>query len=201
MKTIRIIILSAIAAIATNCAPKGDGACEATTTDASDTLRSVRPQELKNAISLISDDWMLLAAGEEGDFNEMTISWGEMGELWGKPVFTVFVDTTRFTHKYLTRSDYFSVSGFAPTYKDDLQFLGTHSGRDGDKLSETRLHPAFTSKGTPYFKEATVVIECRKIYANDFDCGKMCGGMEEFYAKRGSVHTVFIGEIVNVWTK
>lgn len=164
-------------------------------------LHKVRPQELKNAIQLISDDWMLLAAGKEGDFNEMTISWGEMGELWGRPIMTVFVDTTRFTHKYMEQEEYFTVCGFAPEYKDDLQYLGRHSGRDGDKLAETKLSAAFTEIGNPYFNEASVVIECRKIYANDFDTSKMTGGMEDFYAKRGSVHTVYIGEITNVWAK
>lgn len=167
----------------------------------SDTLRQVRPQDLKNAVQLISDDWMLLAAGREGDFNEMTISWGEMGELWGRPVMTVFVDTTRFTHNFMEREDYFTVSGFKAKYKDDLQFLGSHSGRDGNKLAETSLHAAFTQAGNPYFEEASVVIECKKIYANDFDPSKMTGGLEDFYAKRGSVHTVYIGEIVSVWTK
>lgn len=167
----------------------------------SDTLRLVRPQDLKNAVELISDDWMLLAAGHEGDFNEMTISWGEMGELWGQPVMTVFVDTVRYTHQFMEREDYFTVSGFAPKYRDDLQFLGNHSGRDGNKLAETSLHAAFTEKGNPYFQEARVVIECKKIYANNFDVSKMTGGLEDFYVKRGSVHTVYIGEIVNVWIK
>lgn len=164
-------------------------------------LHKVRPQDLRNAIQLISDDWMLLAAGNESDFNEMTISWGEMGELWGRPIMTVFVDTTRFTHKYMEREEYFTVCGFAPEYKDDLQYLGRHSGRDGDKLAATKLNAAFTELGNPYFNEASVVIECRKIYANDFDASKMTGGMEDFYTKRGSVHTVYIGEITNVWAK
>ena len=165
------------------------------------TLRKVRPQELKNAVSLISDDWMLLAAGKEGDFNEMTISWGEMGELWGRPVMTVFVDTTRFTHKYMEREDYFTLCGFPPEHKDDLQYLGRHSGRDGNKLAATNLHAEFSELGNPYFAEASVVIECRKIYSNDFDSDKMTGGLEDFYVKRGSVHTVYVGEITNVWVK
>ncbi len=167
----------------------------------SDSLVLARPQDLKNAVELISDDWMLLAAGHEGDFNEMTISWGQIGELWGRPVMTVFVDTLRFTHQFLDKEDYFTVSGFPTVYKDDLQYLGTHSGRDGDKLSETGLHAAFTELGNPYFTEASVVIECKKIYANNFDTSMMLGDLADFYAKRGSVHTVYIGEIVNVWKK
>lgn len=198
IKTLLAILVLGSATV--GCGTKQDGGQDSATAEMGE-LRNVRPQDLKNAISLISDDWMLLSAGKEGDFNEMTISWGEMGELWGRPVMTVFVDTTRFTHKYMEREDYFTVCGFAPEYKDDLQYLGRNSGRDGNKLAATKLHAAFTGLGNPYFNEASVVIECRKIYANDFDTSKMTGGMEDFYSKRGSVHTAYIGEITNVWVK
>lgn len=167
----------------------------------SDSLVLVRPQDIKNPVELLSDDWMLLSAGNKEHFNEMTIAWGQLGELWGRPVMTVFVDTLRFTHQFIEENDYFTVSGFPTVYKNDLQYLGTHSGRDGDKLSETGLHAAFTQLGNPYFTEANLVIECKKIYANEFDTSKMLGDFSDFYAKRGSIHTVYIGEIVNVWKK
>lgn len=162
-------------------------------------LTKVKPQELKNAIQLISDDWMLLAAGDSTDFNEMTISWGAMGKLWGKDIMTVFVDTTRYTYKYMQANDFFTVCGFPEKYHDDLQYLGTHSGRDGDKLANTSLHATFTENGTPSFSEACVVIECRKIYDHNFDPMAMIGSAKGFYDERGSVHAVFIGEIVNTW--
>lgn len=200
MRIKSLLAIAMISLATVGCGTKNDDGQASTAAEMGE-LRIVRPQELKNAIQLISDDWMLLAAGKEGDFNEMTISWGEVGELWGRPIMTVFVDTTRFTHKYMEREDYFTVCGFAPEYKDELQYLGRHSGRDGDKLAETKLSATFTELGNPYFNEASVVIECRKIYANDFDTSKMTGGMEDFYAKRGSVHTVYIGEITNVWAK
>ena len=42
--------------------------------------------------------WALLTAGKEADFNTMTISWGGLGTIWGKPVATVYVCTSRYTH-------------------------------------------------------------------------------------------------------
>ncbi len=199
---IKNILLLAVSVLSLASCSNGNASSEAEpVAQTADSLVKVRPQDLKNAVELISDDWMLLAAGQEGDFNEMTIAWGQLGELWGRPVMTVFVDTLRFTHQFLDKNDYFTVSGFPVAYKDDLQYLGTHSGRDGDKLSETGLHALFTQLGNPYFAEANVVIECKKIYANEFDTSKMIGDMSDFYAKRGSIHTVYIGEIVNVWKK
>lgn len=170
-----------------------------TETETTGQLTKVKPQELKNAIQLISDDWMLLAAGDSTDFNEMTISWGSMGELWGKDIMTVFVDTTRYTYKYMQSSDFFTVCGFPEKYHDDLKYLGTHSGRNGNKLADTSLHATFTDNGAPIFSEASVVIECRKIYDHNFDPAAMTGSAKGFYNERGSVHAVFIGEIVNAW--
>jgi hypothetical protein len=48
--------------------------------------KAIEPTDVKNAVELFDKDWMVLAAGKEGDFNAMTISWGQMGELWNKPI-------------------------------------------------------------------------------------------------------------------
>ena len=41
--------------------------------------------------------WALVTAGTPDNFNTMTISWGGMGTLWGKPVATVYIRTSRYT--------------------------------------------------------------------------------------------------------
>lgn len=53
-------------------------------------FKEINVRELdRSPIQMISDDWALLTAGKEGDWNTMTVSWGGVGELWGKDV--VFV--------------------------------------------------------------------------------------------------------------
>ena len=37
----------------------------------------------KNLIDAISNEWMLITAGDESGYNMMTASWGFMGEIWG----------------------------------------------------------------------------------------------------------------------
>ena len=49
--------------------------------------------------------WALLTAGKPGDFNTMTISWGGMGTLWGRPVVTSYVRTSRYTHEFADREE------------------------------------------------------------------------------------------------
>ena len=54
--------------------------------------KEINVRELKdNFVKMISDDWALLTAGTTDDFNTMTVSWGGIGELWGKDVCFVFV--------------------------------------------------------------------------------------------------------------
>lgn len=36
----------------------------------------IESTDVKNAVELFDKDWMVLAAGKEGDFNAMAISWG-----------------------------------------------------------------------------------------------------------------------------
>ena len=54
-------------------------------------FKEINVRELdRSPIQMISDDWALLTAGKEGDWNTMTVSWGGVGELWGKDVVFVF---------------------------------------------------------------------------------------------------------------
>ena len=107
-------------------------------------------------------DAPILAAGDKDGYNAMTIGWGGMGTLWGRnrPVVTVYVASKRFTHEFMEKSKYFTVMQFADVKV--IQYMGKHSGRDGDKAKALGLHVAYTKNGTPYFKEADAVIECEQ---------------------------------------
>ena len=78
--------------------------------------------------------WALLTAGEIENFNSMTISWGGMGTLWGKPVVTVYERKSRYTHEFIDSSNYFAISFFKEEYKKNLSEIGSKSGRDIDKM-------------------------------------------------------------------
>ncbi|MCD8312596.1 MAG: flavin reductase [Bacteroidales bacterium] len=162
----------------------------------------VSPYELKNAVELFNKDWMAVAAGREGDMNAMTISWGSLGELWGKPVVTVYVSPTRYTYEFMERNAYFTVAAFPEEYREALAYIGSHSGRDSDKLSEAGLSVSFTELGNPFFNEANLVIECRILYSDQFDYDRLDDEIKAFYDRAGmKVHKAYIGEIINVWKR
>ena len=45
-------------------------------------FKEINVRELdRSPIQMISDDWALLTAGKEGDWNTMTVSWGGVGAV------------------------------------------------------------------------------------------------------------------------
>lgn len=181
--------------------------CDSTGKQEGDNLNSdnnwqkISPLEIKNAIELFDKDWMALAVGKEGDMNAMTISWGEIGEVWEKPVLTVFVSSSRYTHEFMERSDYFTVTAFPESRRSSIQYIGTRSGRDGDKLKAAGLTPEFTELGNPIFKEANLAIECRIIYKAPLEKEDIAEDVAGIYDNGMGVHSMYIGEIINVWKK
>lgn len=152
-------------------------------------------EALERIVDRLASEWGLITVGEGDDFNMMTIAWGQAGNLWWKPVVTAYAHPSRYTYGFLERNDYFVISLFPSEYKDDLQILGTKSGRDGDKLALTKLTPKAIEHGYTY-EEADTTIVCRKIYAEPLNSDVVPAEIMDQYYLDGAVHTQFIGEIV-----
>ena len=167
-------------------------------------FRRVDPTYIKdNLIRMIASDWMLITAGNKEKFNTMTANWGGVGHIWNMPVVFAFVRPERYTYEYTEKSNMFTLTFFDDTYRPALNICGTKSGRDCDKIAEASLSPHFTSLGNPTFKEARLVMECRKLYSEMMseeafiDKALYIG----HYVKKGGLHKMYIAEIVNVWQK
>ena len=167
------------------------------------TWQKIAPKEIEgNTFRLFGDEWFALASGHEGDMNMMTIAWGTFGVLWNKPTVTVYVSTSRYTNSFMERNDYFTITHFPPAMRSALQYIGTVSGRDTDKVQGSGLTPEFTELGNPIFAESDLAIECRKLYTHPFDRNLIPLEQREWYDRNGlGVHVAYVGEIVNVWKK
>lgn len=132
-------------------------------------MREIPFSELQfNPFDLIGRDWMLVTAGNaENGYNTMTASWGHLGTIWGhsvsNPTAVIYVRPQRYTKEFVDREDMFTLTFFDPCYRKTLGYLGSHSGRDGDKVAYVGLTPVFED-GTTYFAEAKLVFICRKLY-------------------------------------
>lgn len=201
IKTLTFGIFAAL--LLTACGNKAnESETEAKTTN-SDQWQEIKPQNIDvNAVKLFANDWMLLSAGKDTSMNMMTIAWGALGELWGKPIVTVYVSTDRYTYKFLEDNEYFTVTAFPEQFRDKLQYIGSVSGRDEDKVKGSGLTPEFTKLGNPIYKEANLAIECKKIYAEQLKKELMPLEQRQWYdEKKLGIHMMYIGEIVNVWKK
>lgn len=160
----------------------------------------LEPTDLQeNVFRLIAEDWFLLTAGAPGaGYNTMTASWGGMGELWNRKVSIVFVRPQRYTWKFMEKNGLFTMSFFGPGYRKALNYCGSHSGRDVDKAGETGLTPFQPFEGTIAFREARLVMVCRKIYHQDLQPGNFLEDwIEENYPER-DYHRMYIGAIEKV---
>ncbi|WBY63832.1 MAG: Flavin-Reduct domain-containing protein [Thermocaproicibacter melissae] len=154
-----------------------------------------------NPFTMINDEWMLLTAGNEQKCNTMTVSWGSLGILWNKPVATVYVRPTRYTLEFLEREDTFSLCVLPKDYRAALNYCGTHSGRDGDKIKAAGLTTVYDN-GTPYFSEAKLVLVCKKLYKQDFDPACFIDkSLDAANYPKHDYHKMFIGSIEKVLVK
>jgi len=149
----------------------------------------------------LREHWLVLFAGdfEAGAFNAMTISWGSYGQIWNKMFFQVFVRPTRYTFEFMEKFSTFTLNAFDPKYKPALSIIGSKSGRNSNKIAEAGLTPmASRIVAAPCFKEASLVIECRKMYWQDLEHAHFLDSSIEGNYPKKDYHRVYFGEIVHV---
>ena len=154
-----------------------------------------------------------LTASADGRVNPMTISWGMLGIEWNRPLFITYVRTGRFTHGLLDRNPEFTVNLPAPGTDHPtrlVSYLGTHSGRNEDKIATLGLHLVPGSEvSVPGLAELPLTLECRILYRQlqQADCFlpgneailKSCYPQDVPSEATGSnrdFHTAIYGEIV-----
>ncbi len=159
-----------------------------------------------NPATAIAKEWMLVTAGDgKRGYNTMTASWGHLGSIWGHSdgmaTSVIFVRPQRYTKEFVDREPLYSLSFFPDAYKKALGYLGSHSGRDGDKVAAAGLTPVF-GDGYTYFEEAKLVLVCRKLYqAPILEAGFLDKAVLEDCYPRRDFHDMYIGEIVKVLVK
>ena len=152
--------------------------------------------------TLWNDQWFLLTSGDfaKGHYNTMTVAWGSLGIMWGRPFAQVVVRPVRYTYEFMERYDTFTLSAFPAEYEDTLLDLGSKSGRDGDKIAASGLTPVASSLvAAPGFAEAELILECRKIYWQDLDPAHFLDPKIEDQYPQKDYHRAYFGEVLAIW--
>jgi len=104
----------------------------------------------------------LLVSGDMEKANVMTIGWGLIGVLWGKPVFMVAVRPSRHTFKFLEKFGDFTVNVPKRDMEEVAEYCGAISGRDCDKFKEKGLAIGRSKKvSSPIISDCIVHYECK----------------------------------------
>jgi flavin reductase (DIM6/NTAB) family NADH-FMN oxidoreductase RutF len=161
-------------------------------------LKKTDPYKLNESIfKLIGKDWMLVCAGAAEKYNMMTASWGTCGILWNKPIAIAFIRPQRYTYEFVEKHDYFTLNFFDPSFKKTLNLLGTESGRDINKMEVSGIDPVASPLGSVYFKQARIVLECRKLYFDNIKPEQFLDSdIHKMYPNK-DYHRFYIGEILN----
>ena len=184
------------------------GVVTATGVSAGKEVKTMKKTELKalareNAFDLIGKEWMLVTAGNKKKLNTMTASWGGIGWLWNRPVAFVFIRPERYTHDFIDRESRLTLSFYKEEYRSILQFCGTKSGRDVDKVKETGLKPVALESGAMTFSEARLTLDCRKLFKSPMSAANFIDKsiLEKWYGNQpgGSFHDVYVVEIEGVY--
>jgi flavin reductase (DIM6/NTAB) family NADH-FMN oxidoreductase RutF len=141
-----------------------------------------------------------LMTGDEA--NPMTISWCQWGRVWEKPVCTVFVRKSRFSHE-LIGNGRFTVSVPEPgTFVKELAFCGSKSGRDTDKFGALNMKRLKLSEGgIDGVLGCAFHFECKVLFKCESDLALMDREVRsEFYGPENAPdedpHTIYFGEII-----
>lgn len=167
-----------------------------------DTFVSISPEEVTdNPFKLIGTDWMLITAGDAQRVNTMTASWGGLGILWNKKVCFCFIRPSRFTYGLMETGKVFTLSFFEEKFRNVLNYCGSNSGRDVDKVAATGLTPVHSPSGSVYFQEARLVLDCRKLYYHDFETKNFLDGEIEKNYNGEDYHRMYVGEITGCYLR
>lgn len=165
-------------------------------------FKEIWPEDFtKSPFQVIGKDWMLITAEKAGKVNTMTASWGGFGVMWNKNVAFVVIRPHRYTKEFVDNSDTFSLTVLDNSWRKQLGYLGTVSGRDEDKIGKCNLTVQHVDD-TPYFEEGEIVLICRKLYAQEFkpECFLATELDAQWYPERDH-HTMYVAEVQKILIK
>ena len=143
------------------------------------------------------DGLLLVTAGADGKPNVMTIGWGAIGSIWGRPMFLVLVRPSRHTYSRLEEVLDFTVNVPPKELAAAASHCGTVSGRDHDKFQEMKLTVVPSREvRAPIIQECCIHYECRTVHRNDLVPDAIVQAIQDEFYTQGNFHRVYFGEIV-----
>lgn len=154
-----------------------------------------------NPFTKIGKEWALVTAGTKTKANTMTVSWGGVGVLWGKNTAFIFIRDSRYTKELLDAGEFFSITFFDEAYREALNYCGSHSGREENKIEQAGLTLNFRHS-IPYIDEGNFVLLCKKMSATRItEDSFLDSHIKEKWYPDGDMHTMYVAEIIDIMAR
>lgn len=160
-------------------------------------MKLIDPLAVSDQIVEVLKKGAFLTTKSADTVNTMTIAWGSIGFIWGKPIFMTMVRKSRFTWSIIEKSHEFAVS--VPTHDMHvaLGICGTKSGRDTDKFTAASLTAQKGQKiDTPVIAGAGLHLECKIIYQQNMLPKNLSADAADKWYSDNDWHTLYFGEIL-----
>lgn len=145
-----------------------------------------------------------LVSGAEG--NPMTVGWALFGIVWGKPICTVFVRHSRYSHELMQSNPVFTVSfPSSGEMKAELGICGSTSGRDTDKLQKANLSIRNISNDGKLLSGCKIHFVCNTVAKTEMDMSSVSPEILDRYyntnqaGMNGDPHTIYFAEILEAY--
>ncbi|HEY3280910.1 MAG TPA: flavin reductase family protein [Armatimonadota bacterium] len=147
--------------------------------------------------ALLKPGFLLSVVDAAGKPNAMTIAWGFFGHAWGRTVVTIMVRPSRYSYHMLREVPEFTLNVPGPGLEAAVEFCGTKSGRDLDKLAACSLTPVpGRLVRSPALAECIMHFECRCVHENYLVPQDLDPDLIKPWYPQGDYHRFFFGEIV-----
>lgn len=135
--------------------------------------------------------------------NTMTIGWGSIGFMWGRPILMVMVRYSRYSYELIERTDCFTVSiPLMGQLKKELGYCGSKSGRDCNKWQDLNLTKLNAQKvNAPLVGECDLHYECKILSKQQVSSTNITPDMVTTFYHNDDYHVLYYAEIVGTYLK
>ncbi|MBN1943640.1 MAG: flavin reductase family protein [Phycisphaerae bacterium] len=129
--------------------------------------------------------------------NVMTIGWGQIGYIWGKPIWTVLVRPSRYTYRCIEHTGCFTVNVPGEDLSLAVAECGSTSGRDVNKFAASGLtEEQGVNVFAPVVGQCPIVYECQVVHRNDVIPDRLADEILSGMYVDGDYHRVYFGHIL-----
>lgn len=162
--------------------------------------KQISPANMPEYVTqMLTENWMLLTAGDENKTDMTTAYWGGLGNMLNKTIATCFIVPTETVTQLMEKNDTYTLTFYTKSNKEALEYSGNHSGKEADKIKKSGLTPITTPAGGQAFSEAWLIIECKKLVSQPLDSSSNKIEKDQWTGKPAT--QMYAGEIVNIWIK